>query len=159
MAILNTWLALLLKALLALCVLALVLPVTLQIVSRYTAIIPHYIWTEEMARFLLVWMIMIGAMLGVREGGHFVVDVWPRLSPRATAALDILANVFVTVFGVVLLWYGIEFTDFAWFRISEMAELPLALIHVAWPITGFVWLMFLAERFAADLRILRRGAP
>lgn len=158
MATLNTWLATLLKGLLALAVLALVFPVTLQIVSRYTAIIPHYIWTEEMARFLLVWMVMLGAMLGVRERGHFVVDVWPQLSPRAAAALDILANLFVTGFGIVLFWYGIEFTDFAWFRISEMAELPLWLIHIAWPITGFVWLMFLAERIAADIRTLRGGS-
>ena len=58
----------------------LVIPVTLQIFSRFTAIIPHYIWTEEMARFLLVWTVMIGAMIGVRESTHFEVDVWPRLS-------------------------------------------------------------------------------
>ncbi len=32
----------------------LVIPVTLQIFSRYTSCIPSYIWTEEMARFCLV---------------------------------------------------------------------------------------------------------
>ena len=46
----------------------LIFPVTLQIFSRYTALIPSYIWTEEMARFLFIWMIMLGAMVGVREG-------------------------------------------------------------------------------------------
>ena len=51
--------------------------------SRATpTLIPSYIWTEEMARFLFIWMIMLGAMIGVREGTHFEVDVWPRLGPR-----------------------------------------------------------------------------
>src|SRR5918995_7447772 len=77
----------LLEFLLATCVGIIIIPVTLQIISRYTALIPSYIWTEEMARFLFVWAIMIGAMIGVRESSHFEVDFWPRLNPRAEAAL------------------------------------------------------------------------
>jgi len=55
----------------------LVVPVSLQIVARYTRMIPSYIWTEEMSRFLFIWMVMLGAMIGVREGTHFEVDIWP----------------------------------------------------------------------------------
>lgn len=40
----------LLSALLAISVLILVVPVTLQVVSRQTSWLPHWIWTEEMAR-------------------------------------------------------------------------------------------------------------
>ncbi len=79
----------LLEVLLAACVGILVIPVTLQIISRYTPFIPSYIWTEEMARFMFVWTIMIGAMVGVREAQHFEVDVWPDLSRRAEAAVRI----------------------------------------------------------------------
>ena len=57
----------LLEILLATCLGVLIIPVTLQVVSRYTPLIPSYIWTEEMARFLFIWAIMIGAMVGVRE--------------------------------------------------------------------------------------------
>ena len=80
----------LLEFLLALCVGILVIPVTLQIISRYTPFIPSYIWTEEMARFMFVWTIMIGAMVGVREAQHFEVDVWPDLSRRSEAAVRFL---------------------------------------------------------------------
>ena len=59
--------AALLSWLVVLSVAILVVPVSLQIFSRYTALIPSYIWTEEMARFLFIWTIMIGAMIGVRE--------------------------------------------------------------------------------------------
>jgi TRAP-type transport system small permease protein len=135
-----------------------VIPVSLQIFSRFTALIPSYIWTEEMARFLFIWMIMIGAMIGVRESSHFEVDVWPRLGPRAEALLKLFAGLAILVFALVFVRAGIEFTQFAWFRISELAELPLWLIHVAWPLTGFTWLVFLGEQMLGHLRTLIGGA-
>lgn len=149
-----------LSVLLAVSVLILVFPVTLQVFSRYTPLLPHYIWTEEMARFLLVWMIMIGAMVGMKEGIHFIVDLWPALRGRFRAAMDLLTGSFVLVFAGAFLWYGIEFVDFAWFRISELAELPLWLIHLPWPILGFSWLLFAGEKFVDDLCVLfGRTAP
>jgi TRAP-type C4-dicarboxylate transport system permease small subunit len=139
--------------LLAISVAILVIPVSLQIFSRYTELIPSYIWTEEMARFLFIWMIMIGAMLGVREGTHFEVDVWPRMNARAQAVLRLISGVAVLALALVFVWAGIEFTRFAWNRISELAELPLWLIHMAWPITGATWLVFQGEQFVDNGRI------
>lgn len=136
---------------------AIILPVSLQIFARFTELLPRYIWTEELSRFLLVWMVMIGAMVGVREGTHFNVDLFPNLKGRTKAAADMIAGVFVLVFGGVFLWWGIEFTDFAWFRISELAELPLWLIHIAWPIAGFTWIVFQGERMWDDLQTLLHG--
>jgi TRAP-type C4-dicarboxylate transport system permease small subunit len=153
----NSLLARAIAALLIVSVAVLVIPVTLQIVSRYTALVPSYIWTEELARFCLVWSVMLGAMLAVREGTHFVVDVYPRLSPRGSARVELLSGVFVLLFAFVFLWWGWEFTEFAFWRISELAELPLWLIHMAWPIAGAVWLLFEAERMALAVRVLRRG--
>ena len=44
----------LLNVLLGVSVGTLVLPVTIQMISRFTALIPAWIWTEEMARFLFI---------------------------------------------------------------------------------------------------------
>jgi TRAP-type C4-dicarboxylate transport system permease small subunit len=147
----------LLQFLLAGCIGILIIPVTLQIVSRYTNLIPSYIWTEEMARFLFVWAIMIGAMVGVREAQHFEIDVWPTLSRRAEAAVRIVARFGVLALAIVFVLAGIEFTRFAWYRTSELAELPLWLIHVAWPVTGFTWLMFAGEQIVDEARVLAGG--
>lgn len=151
---LTTWYSNLLSVLLALSVAILVLPVSLQIFSRFTHLLPHYIWTEEMARFLFVWTVMIGAMVGVRESTHFEVDLWPRLGARAEAALKFVSGIFVLIFALVFVWAGHEFTAFAWNRISELAELPLWLIHIAWPLTGVTWLIFLGEQMFDNLRTL-----
>ena len=148
----------LLTWLLVVAVAVLLVPVSLQIFSRYTELIPSYIWTEEMARFLFVWMIMIGAMIGVRDGGHFDVDLWPELSPRANAALRLVSNAFVLVFALVFVWYGIRFVEFGWNQNSELAELPMLYIFIAWPLAGVTWLLFLGEWFVRDLRTLAAGA-
>jgi TRAP-type transport system small permease protein len=132
----------------------LVVPVTLQIVARYTQLIPSYIWTEEMSRFLFIWMIMLGAMIGVREGTHFEVDVWPELGRRANAALRIVSHLFVLVFALVFLYWGIKFVEFGWYQESELAELPMPFIFVAWPLAGATWLLFLGEIFVNNVRIL-----
>src|SRR5712691_7586409 len=112
----------------------LVLPVSLQVVSRYTQLIPSYIWTEELSRFLFIWMVMLGAMIGIREGTHFEVDVWPELGRRANAALRIVSHLFVLVLALVFLAWGIKFVEFGWYQESELAELPMPFIFIAWPL-------------------------
>lgn len=144
----------LLSWLLALTVAVLIIPVSLQIFSRYTQLIPAYIWTEEMARFMFIWTIMIGAMIGVRESTHFEVDVWPQLGPRGEALARLLGRLGVLGAACVFIFAGLEFTRFAWKRTSELADLPLWWIHVAWPVTGFTWVVFLGEQVVADLKII-----
>ena len=144
----------LLDVLLVTTVAILIIPVSLQIFSRFTALIPSYIWTEEMARFFFIWMIMIGSMVGIRDGAHFDVDLWPELKPRANALLRTVTHVFVLIFALVFIWYGIKFVQFGWSQNSELAELPMPLIFAAWPLAGLTWVVFLGERFLADLRVL-----
>ena len=149
----------LLEVMLAASVGVLIIPVTLQIISRYTALIPSYIWTEEMARFLFVWAIMIGACVGVRETQHFEVDVWPELSRRPEAMVRILSRLGILALALVFVWAGIEFTRFAWNRTSELADLPLWLIHIAWPVAGFTWIVFAGEQIVDEIRVLIGADP
>jgi TRAP-type C4-dicarboxylate transport system permease small subunit len=146
-----------LSFMMAISVALLIVPVSLQIFSRYTALIPSYIWTEEMARFMFIWTIMTGAMVGVRESTHFEVDVWPRVSPRVDAFSRMLGRIGVLVIAIIFVYAGIEFTQFAWRRTSELADLPLWLIHIAWPVTGVTWIVFLGEQFVDDVRAVFGG--
>ena len=144
----------LLNRLMVACVAILIVPVTLQVLSRFTDFVPSFIWTEELSRFMFIWMVMLGAMIGVRERSHFDVDVWPDLAPRAAARLRIVSNLFVLLFAVVFMVWGYQFVRFGWKQESELAELPMPFIFLAWPIAGVTWALFLAEAFVADIRLL-----
>jgi TRAP-type C4-dicarboxylate transport system permease small subunit len=149
---------LVLKVLLAALIAGLLVPVTMQVLSRYTGIIPRYIWTEEIARFCFVWMIMIGAVCAVRDGTHFDVEVLPLgINPRVEAAKRIFVQLAIIVFGFVFIWYGWQFLEFGWFQTSEIAELPMNYIFVAWPIAGFLFAVFAAERIANEIKTLREA--
>lgn len=119
--------------------LVLIVPVTMQIMSRYLGVIPRYIWTEELARFCFIWIIMTGAMIAMRDNDHFTVDLLPRPATnkgKAVAALfvDFMSFILAAVF---VIW-GWPLVKFGLLQTSEMAELPMVFIYIAWPLTGIM---------------------
>lgn len=151
------WLYRGLQWLLTLLIAVLILPVTLQILARFTDLVPNYIWTEEMSRFCLIWIIMIGASVAVRDGTHFDVDVLPP--PRTAAGLAlgrIAVHAAIFLVALIFLAFGWRFTQFGYDQSSELTGLNMSVIHVAWPFAGFTWVVFLLEKFYDDVQIMKK---
>lgn len=149
----------LLQILLTMLMAGLLVPVTLQILSRYTGVIPRYIWTEEIARFCFIWIVMIGAMIAVRDGTHFDVDILPRLGRKADAILRLFSHLAMLAVALIFVAYGYGFAKFGSIQTSEIAGLPMLTIYIAWPLAGLTWLAFLGEKVLEDLKTIRGGAP
>jgi TRAP-type C4-dicarboxylate transport system permease small subunit len=149
----------LLQILLTLLMAGLLVPVGLQILSRYTGLIPRYIWTEEIARFCFIWIVMIGAMIAVRDGTHFDVDILPKLGQRANAILRLFTHLAMLAVALIFVTYGYQFAKFGSIQTSEIAGLPMLAIYIAWPLAGVTWLAFLGEKFIEDIHILRGEIP
>ena len=135
-----------LKRILVALVFLLIIPVFLQVFSRFIPGLPRYIWTEEMARFAFVWMIMIGAILAVREDTHFKIDVLPVLHPHAERWLQGLNLFLLLIFAFVFVFAGWQYAKFGLGQQSEIAGLPMLSIYVAWPLTGLSWILFIMEK-------------
>lgn len=134
----------------------LIVPVALQIISRYTGIIPRYIWTEEVARFCFMWVVMIGAMIAVRDGTHFDVDVLPTFkSAKVEAGLRIFVHLAMLLVALIFVTYGYDFAKFGAMQSSELAGLPMLTIYIAWPLAGVTWFIFLGEKLIEDVKLLR----
>jgi TRAP-type transport system small permease protein len=132
-----------------------IVPVTLQIVSRYTGLIPRYIWTEEAARFCFIWIIMLGAMIAVREGTHFEVDVLPSpRSARGEALMRLIVSVLMLVLALVFVGYGYQYAAFGYTQTSELTGINLIVIHGAYLVAGLTWVAFLGERILTALAVL-----
>lgn len=125
----------------------LLIPVTMQIVSRYTGVIPQYLWTEEIALFLFIWVVMLGSMIAVYEGTHFEVDLLPRpKSKRACAALDLVVNVCMIAMAAVFLVDGWKYAKFGGIQTSDIMGVNLMVIYLTVPLAGGTWLLFLLEK-------------
>ncbi len=138
----------------------LIIPVCLQILARYTELIPRYIWTEEVARFCFIWVIMLGAMIAVRDETHFNVDLF---GTPATAAgrgwSQLVVHGAMLAFALCFIWYGREFANEGLMQTSEIAELPMITIYGAWPLAGLVWTLFLIEKLGDDIALIRGRHP
>ena len=135
-----------LKVLLTFMMLLLIVPVFLQIISRFVDFVPRYIWTEEIARFAFIWIIMLGATIAVREGTHFSVDMLKNYTAKTESLLRQVLLIAMLVFSIFFLFGGITFAKTGLMQRSEIAGLPMLAIYIAWPLAGLSWLFFIAEQ-------------
>ena len=134
----------------------LIVPVSLQIFSRYTGLIPRYIWTEEVARFCFTWIIMIGSMIAVRDGTHFDVDLLPHPRTNRGRAISLMVvHGAMMAMALVFSWYGIGFAQFGYIQNSELAGINMLTMYISFPLAGVTWVIFLLEKFVGDVHLLR----
>jgi len=134
----------------------LIVPVTMQICSRYIEFVPRYIWTEELARFCFIWIILIGAMIAMREDEHFTVDLLPTPKTNRGKAISLMfVDLMTFTMAVIFIVWGWPLVEFGLLQTSEMAELPMVLIYMAWPLTGITWILFLSERVISHIKLFR----
>ncbi len=80
-----------------------------QVLARYVFRAP-IAWSEELARFALIWLAFIAASLVMAEGRHITVDVvsgW--LGPRARLLLECFTTSLVVLTCLMLLIGGLRF--------------------------------------------------
>ncbi|MDC7222330.1 MAG: TRAP transporter small permease [Spirochaetales bacterium] len=126
----------------------LLLIVTLQILTRLLPFLPRILWTEEAARFLLVWVIFLGAALGVKEGTHFTVSLLPEAKSPALAKLwDFGVGVLMTLLSLIFAYRGFKYVKVLFWDVSDMAQISMAWVGAALPVFALLSLIFLSETF------------
>lgn len=152
----------LLRVLLGVLMAVLAVPVAMQVLSRYTGIIPTYLWTEELSTFIFVWVVMIGSMVAVWDGTHFDVRVIPDArSPLGALLQQGVVLVLILIFSGIFAFYGIEYAQFGGNQRSVMMRANLMVTYISVPIAGAVWVLFASYRLwevVATYRATRRNA-
>ncbi|BCX17337.1 MAG: hypothetical protein KatS3mg117_1019 [Geminicoccaceae bacterium] len=105
-------------------------------------------WSEEVAKFAMIWLTFTGAPLALVAGGHVAIEILPRLLPRRARHL-LFAFVLLIVVAVLamLVWRG---TTFAWNARSQVAamlgDVSMAWVFAAMPIGSAVMLVIAVEQ-------------
>ncbi|MEP1445278.1 MAG: TRAP transporter small permease [Paraglaciecola sp.] len=95
-----------LEKLLMLMMFAIITTVTWQVFSRFILQSPSS-FTEELARYLLIWIGILGAAYAYRTKAHLGLDILiHKLQPRATRKVRILVEILVMIFALSILIYG-----------------------------------------------------
>ena len=113
--------------------------VMLQVFSRY--ILNHSLfWSEELARFLLVWLTFVGATVAYRRSMHPGVDfLFKRLDRIGRLRLRRVIDLACLLFFLVLVWYGCAFAYFIKAQTTPALGLPKWLVFSIIPLSGLIF--------------------
>lgn len=109
-------------------------------------------WSEEMCRYLFVWMVFLGSGIGLLHRRHITIDIVPNLIPQnAKRFYNALIDLIVIAFTVCLIRYGIVFAQRGMTQNSPAMQIPLGYVYSGIVIGGAVMLVNALRSMLADL--------
>jgi TRAP-type C4-dicarboxylate transport system permease small subunit len=120
--------------------------VFLEVVIRYVLNAPLS-WTEEIARFALVWLAMLASAVAARRGVHFAFRWGVKPFPESVRKpVRQLVNVLVIIFLSVLLVEGVGTLDVVADQTSMATEIDMRIPYAGIPVgMGFVLVIYVLE--------------
>jgi TRAP-type C4-dicarboxylate transport system permease small subunit len=93
------------------------------------------VWTEEAARYIMIWTAFLGAAVAVREGGHIAIDtLLSQLPSRAARRLGTGIGLVSIAFLLITAWLGFSLTSKVLLQRSPTLDLSMAIPYLAIPI-------------------------
>jgi TRAP-type C4-dicarboxylate transport system permease small subunit len=139
---------------------ALTIVVLLQVFTRFVLHIP-FLWSEEAARFLFFWVVLLGAAMSVRNRRHFAIDfTMGRTMPWGRARrflFDIVPDLCVLGYSLFLLVQGIAYARVGVFRTATNSHVNMGLVYAAIPVFAGLSLLYTAANLIEDVAAFLRG--
>lgn len=122
-----------------------VIDVLWQVFSRYVLKSPSS-YTEEIARYLLIWIGVLGAAYASGQQMHLSIDLLsPRLNEKNRIRLRVLINCLVIAFCFFIMVIGggnLVYIDYILGQSSAALELPLWFVYLIIPASGILVIVY-----------------
>lgn len=143
----------LLQKLLIILMAVLVVDVTWQVLTRFILPTPSS-FTEELARFLLIWIGLLGSAHAYRHKMHLGVDVLVKsMKDERAALINKLVQVITILFATSVLMYGgmkLVLLAYHLEQKSAAMQVNMGIVYLAIPVSGFLLTLFAYEKFIAS---------
>jgi TRAP-type transport system small permease protein len=126
--------------------------VFLQVVFRYVLQQPLF-WSEELPRYLLIWMSFLAAALAQKNGAH--INITLAVTPLPMAAqrwIRLGANLVILGFLGILVYSGSLVTRITAAHRSTALQIPMALVYAALPVGAALMALYLVLQILQDLK-------
>jgi TRAP-type C4-dicarboxylate transport system permease small subunit len=102
----------------------------LQVIFRYIINFP-LAWSEELARFLFIWMTFVGGYVAARRGQHIGVELVQNMLPTiAKKTLQLLSNLISTAFFALVAYYCVSLWDKLSAQLAPATMLPMSYVYL-----------------------------
>lgn len=132
-----------------------ILITTMAVLGRYVSFIPDPSWSEEVVLTLMSYMAVLSAALAIRRGAHIRMTAFDRYLPsKVLKALDILADVAVFAFAVIMLIVGLQYatTIGAKGTYVSMPKVSRIWMYLPVPVAGIAMIVFQLESIYAHIK-------
>lgn len=123
----------------------LVLDVLFQVFSRYI-LGGSFSWTEEFARFALIWMTLVGAAYLNAKKEHLSMDfLYQKFSEANKRKASILIEVFIFLFALMVMVIGginLVYTTLHLEQLSGTLRIPLGYVYAILPFSGLLMMCY-----------------
>ena len=111
--------------------------VALQVISRLVKVsLP---WTEELARFLIVWLTFLGCTLAIYRKGHLAVNFLVEMMPRKLQrAVNLFTRLVMLVFFTLLIVYGVRLSALSMNNMSVSLNWSMGVVYAVLPFSALL---------------------
>ena len=124
---------------------AIVLVVTWQVVTRFLMTTPSS-YTEELARFLLIWIGVLGGSYALRTKAHLGIDIMTtKLHGRQKDMLMIGIYLAIILFAALIMVVGglkLVSLTFSLNQISASLGIKMGYIYIVLPLSGIIMIIY-----------------
>lgn len=145
------------KIVLAIAVAVMLFVMVYQVILRYIFSNSNA-WSEELARYLFIFEVLIAAAIAIRKNSHLQIDVLiGRLKPRAKYIFTICSTLVGIVFLCFLLLYSIQLVKTGGTNISVGLQIPMSVPYASVPIGVVLMILTSIEVVLKNIDMLRKG--
>ena len=142
----------LVEGLLLLMMVVLCADVFLGVFSRYV-IGRTFTWYDEIARLLFVWIVFLGAAVGVRRTAHFRLHLLvDRFPPGVRRVADVFGVLVLIGFGLVLIQQGWKLVELGQFQRTPVMGLSKQYVYLSVPAGGALIILYSLPQLWRALR-------
>lgn len=117
------------------------------------------VWAEEVARYAMVWLTLLGAGPVLRTGGHIAIenlqDALPKSAARAIRAAIVIA---LCGLGIGMVVLGVQYMQRAQYQLTASTQVSFAYVYAAMPVGGALLLWSTVAMAASFVRERRFDA-
>ncbi|MBW2057158.1 MAG: TRAP transporter small permease [Deltaproteobacteria bacterium] len=126
-----------------------------QVILRYVFLAPLR-WPEELARYLLVWISLLGSVYALREGLHVsIAFLKDRLTGYAAVVVSVFVHLSLLVFLIFCTVEGLIFSISQWNHLTPAMEIPMTFPNMAIPVGCGIMFLIGLENLIRDLKGFR----
>ncbi|MBW2429138.1 MAG: TRAP transporter small permease [Deltaproteobacteria bacterium] len=117
--------------------------VTAEVTLRY--LFSHsMIFTEELSRYLMVWIVFLGSALAIRDGSHIRIQILVnRLSPRLQQIVKLVAYALIIAFLIFITVEGLKILPRQLQQMCITIDISLFYFYLAIPVGSILMIIFL----------------